>query len=37
LIALQLGWPNARSPRPAPRALPPSRPEHFANGVPPFA
>src|SRR3712207_9023301 len=27
------GWPTGRSPRPASRALPPLRPEHFANGV----
>src|SRR4051812_26647459 len=33
LIASQLGWPTVRSPRPASRALPPSQPEHFANGV----
>src|SRR4051812_37855672 len=33
LIASQLGWPSVRSLRPASRALPPSRPEHFANGV----
>src|SRR5829696_8240302 len=31
--ASQLGWATGRSPRPASRALPPSRPEHFANGV----
>ena len=33
LTASQLGCPTARSPRPASRALPPLRPEHFANGV----